>query len=99
MLLTSGTKLGEYEILSPLGAGAMGEVYRARDSRLNRDVAIKVLPGLSAEPDRLIRFEQEARATAPLHHPNTLSIFQMATHVGVHYIVTALLEPNRVAQS
>ena len=64
MVLTSGTKLGQYEILSPLGAGSMGEVYRARDSQLNRDVAVKVLPGLSSEPDRMIRFEQEGRATA-----------------------------------
>ena len=81
MVLTSGTKLGQYEILSPLGAGAMGEVYRARDSRLNRDVAIKVLLGLSAEPDRLFRFEQEARAAAALNHPNILAIFQMGTHL------------------
>jgi len=99
MGLTSGTKLGEYEILSPLGAGAMGEVYRARDSRLNRDVAIKVLPGLSSEPDRLIRFEQEARATATLNHPNILAIFQMGTHLGVPYIVTELLEGKTLAES
>ena len=59
----------------------MGEVYRARDSRLNRDVAIKVLLGLSAEPDRLFRFEQEARAAAALNHPNILAIFQMGTHL------------------
>ena len=99
MGLTSGTKIGQFEILSPLGAGAMGEVYRARDSRLNRDVAIKVLPGLSSEPDRLIRFEQEARATAALNHPNILAIFQMGTHVGVPYIVTELLEGTTLAES
>jgi eukaryotic-like serine/threonine-protein kinase len=99
MGLTSGTKLGQYEILSPLGVGAMGEVYRARDSRLNRDVAIKVLPGLSAEPDRLIRFEQEGRATAALNHPNILAIFQMGTHLGVPYIVTELLEGKTLAES
>src|ERR1700751_4731819 len=99
MGLTSGTKLGQYVILSPLGAGAMGEVYRARDSRLNRDVAIKVLPGLSSEPDRLIRFEQEARATAALNHPNILTIFQMGMHVGVPYIVTELLEGKTLAES
>jgi len=99
MGLTSGTKLGQYEILSPLGAGGMGEVYRARDSRLNRDVAIKVLPGLSSEQDRLIRFEQEARATAALNHPNILAIFQMGTHVGVPYIVTELLEGKTLAES
>jgi serine/threonine protein kinase len=99
MGLTSGTKLGQYEILSPLGAGGMGEVYRARDSRLNRDVAIKVLTGLSSEPDRLIRFEQEARATAALNHPNILAIFQMGTYAGVPYIVTELLEGKTLAES
>ena len=77
----------------------MGEVYRARDSRLNRDVAIKVLPGLSSEPDRLIRFEQEARATAALNHPNILAIFQMGTYAGVPYIVTELLEGKTLAES
>jgi serine/threonine protein kinase/Tol biopolymer transport system component len=99
MGLTSGTKLGQFEILSPLGAGAMGEVYRARDSRLNRDVAIKVLPGFSSEPDRLIRFEQEARATAALNHPNILAIFQIGTHEGVPYIVAELLEGMTLAES
>src|ERR1700741_3210633 len=99
MALTSGTKLGPYEIQSPLGAGGMGEVYRARDTRLGRDVAIKVLPGLFSEPDRLIRFEQEARATAALNHPNILAIFQMGTHVGVPYIVTELLEGKTLAES
>jgi serine/threonine protein kinase len=99
MALTSGTKLGPYEIQAPLGAGGMGEVYRARDTRLGRDVAIKVLPGLSSEPDRLIRFEQEARATAALNHPNILAIFQMGTHVGVPYIVTELLEGKTLAES
>jgi serine/threonine protein kinase len=70
MALTAGTKLGPYEIQSSLGAGGMGEVYRARDTLLERDVAIKVLPeSLSLEPDRLRRFEQEARAVAALNHP------------------------------
>src|SRR5246127_4408939 len=99
MALTSGTKLGPYEIQVPLGAGGMGEVYRARDTRLGRDVAIKVLPGLSSEPDRLIRFEQEARATAALNHPNILIIFEMGTHVGLPYIVTELLEGKTLAES
>src|SRR5215468_9353991 len=99
MVLTSGAKLGQYEILSPLGAGGMGEVYRARDSRLNRDVAIKVLLGLSAERERLIRFEQEGRAAAALNHPNILAIFQMGTHAGVPYIVTELLEGKTLAES
>ena len=78
--LTSGTKLGDYEVKSLLGSGGMGEVYRARDSRLGRDVAIKVLPSfLSADSDRLRRFEQEARAAAALNHPNILAVYQMGT--------------------
>src|SRR5271157_3930063 len=100
MPLTSGTKLGEYEILSPLGAGSMGEVYRARDSRLNRDVAIKVLPELvSFEPDRVLRFEQEARAAAALNHPNILSVYQMGTYLGVPYLVSELLEGKTLAET
>ncbi len=99
MVLTSGTKLNQYEILSPLGAGSMGEVYRARDSRLNRDVAIKVLPQLlSLEPDRLLRFEQEAKATAALNHPNILAVYQMGTYAGVPYLVSELLEGKTLAE-
>ena len=91
--LTSGTKLGDYEVKSLLGSGGMGEVYRARDSRLGRDVAIKVLPPfLSADSDRLRRFEQEARATAALNHPNILVVFQMGTYEGAPYLVSELLE-------
>jgi serine/threonine protein kinase len=91
--LTSGTKLGDYEVKSLLGSGGMGEVYRARDSRLGRDVAIKVLPPfLSADSDRLRRFEQEARATAALNHPNILAVFQMGTYEGAPYLVSELLE-------
>jgi eukaryotic-like serine/threonine-protein kinase len=93
MALTPGTKLGQYEILSHLGAGSMGEVYRARDSRLNRDVAIKVLPALvSSDPQRLLRFEHEARATAALNHPNILVVYQMGTYEGMPYLVSELLE-------
>ena len=78
MALTFGAKLGPYEIQSPLGAGGMGEVYRARDARLNRDVAIKILPAsLSSDPERLVRFAQESRAAAALNHPNILSIFDI----------------------
>ncbi len=78
MALTSGTKLGPYEILSPLGAGGMGEVYRARDTRLGRDVALKILPeSFAREADRLRRFEQEARAVAALNHPNILAVFDI----------------------
>src|SRR3974390_964611 len=93
MGLTAGTILGQYEIRSPLGAGGMGEVYRAHDRRLDRDVAIKVLPEyLTSDPDRLRRFEQEARATAALNHPNILAVYQMATDNGISYLVEELLE-------
>ena len=94
MALAPGTILGQYEIRSPLGAGGMGEVYRARDTRLDRDVAIKVLPeSLTNDPDRLRRFEQEARAAAALNHPNILAVHQMSTHEGgISYLVTELLE-------
>src|SRR5664279_2010103 len=93
MALAPGTILGQYEIRSPLGAGGMGEVYRAQDTRLDREVAIKVLPeSLTADPDRLRRFEQEARAVAALNHPNILAVYQMATHDGVSYMVTELLD-------
>ncbi len=93
MALSSGTKLGPYEIQSLLGAGGMGEVYRAHDSRLNRPVAIKLLPAsYSADPDRLQRFSQEARAAAALSHPNILSIFDIGDKDGAPYIVSELLE-------
>ena len=93
MALTSGTKLGPYEIQSPLGSGGMGEVYRARDARLGRDVAVKVLPAaFSRDPERLRRFEQEARATAALNHPNILGVFDIGTHEESLYVVTELLE-------
>ena len=100
MSLAPGTKLGEYEIIGPLGAGSMGEVYRARDSRLNREVAIKVLPSLdSGEPDRFQRFEIEAKAAASLNHPNILSVYQMGTHEGTPYMVSELLEGKTLAES
>jgi len=93
MTLQVGTRLGPYEILNPLGAGGMGEVYRARDSRLNRDVAIKVLPErLSQDPQSLARFEREAKAVAALSHPNILVLFDVGTHDGLTYAVTELLE-------
>jgi eukaryotic-like serine/threonine-protein kinase len=79
MALAAGVPLGPYEIQSALGAGGMGEVYRARDRRLGRDVAIKVLPQtVAADPSRLRQFEQEARAIAALSHPNVLTIFDVA---------------------
>jgi TolB-like protein len=93
MSLANGTRLGPYEILSPLGAGGMGEVYRARDARLRRDVAIKVLPERFAfDPERLRRLQQEAQAAGALNHPNILTIYDIGTHENVSYIVSELLE-------
>ena len=93
MSLTSGMKLGRYEIRSKLGAGGMGEVYRARDEKLNRDVAIKVLPAaLSEDAERLRRFEQEAQAAGALNHPNILVIYDVGTNEGAPYVVSELLE-------
>ena len=91
--LTPGVKLGDYEVERLLGSGGMGEVYRARDTRLRRDVAIKVLPAvLSRDPERLRRFEQEARAAAALNHPNILAVFQLGTYEAAPYLVSELLE-------
>lgn len=93
MSLGAGAKLGPYEILSAIGAGGMGEVYRGRDPRLGRDVAIKVLPErLSNDPQALARFQLEARAVAALSHPNILAIFDTGSDQGVTYVVTELLE-------
>ena len=93
MSLPPGTRLGPYEIVAALGAGGMGEVYRARDARLGRDVALKVLPGeLAANPDRLRRFAQEARAASAISHPNLLTVFDIGEQDGVRYLVTELLE-------
>ena len=93
MALSAGTRLGPYEILSPLGAGGMGEVYRARDKKLDRDVAVKVLPqSLSADPDALARFEREAKAVAALSHPNILAIHDFGNQNGIAYAVMELLE-------
>ena len=93
MTLQPGTRIGSYEILAPLGAGGMGEVYRARDAKLDRDVAVKVLPAhLTADPDSLARFEREAKAVAALSHPNILSIFDFGSYDGVVYVAMELLE-------
>lgn len=93
MQLAAGSRLSTYEIVAPLGAGGMGEVYRARDPALKRDVAIKVLPeDWSGDAERLHRFEVEAQATAALNHPNILSIFHVGRHEGCPYIVTELLQ-------
>jgi len=100
MALNAGTKLGPYEIQSLIGAGGMGEVYRAQDSRLQRTVAIKVLPAsYSADRDRLQRFAQEARSAAALNHPNILSIFDIGDHQGSPYVVSELLEGETLRDS
>lgn len=92
MALNAGAKLGRYEILSPIGAGGMGEVYRARDSQLGRDVAIKVLPeSLAGDPERLRRFEQEARSVGALNHPNILSVYDIGLNNGTPFMVAELL--------
>src|SRR5262245_58672815 len=93
MPLEPGVRLGAYEIQGPLGAGGMGEVYRAHDPRLARDVAIKILPAaFSADPDHLRRFEHEARSAAALNHPNILAVYDVGTADGAPYIVSELLE-------
>ena len=93
MALVSGSRLGVYEILGPLGAGGMGEVYRASDPRLGREVAIKVLPAaFASDPERLQRFEQEARAAAALNHPNILAVHDIGRCDGAPFIVSELLE-------
>ena len=93
MTLAAGTKLGPYEIVAPLGSGGMGDVYRAKDTRLGREVALKILPGsFAADADRLRRFEQEARAVAALNHPNILAVFDIGQHDGSPFLVSELLE-------
>jgi serine/threonine protein kinase len=92
-MLAAGSRLGPYEVLGPLGAGGMGQVYRGRDTRLNRDVAIKVLPqSLSLDPSALARFEREAQAVAALSHPNILAIHDFVNESGLAYAVTELLD-------
>ena len=93
MTLVAGARLGPYEILAPLGAGGMDEVYRASDTRLEREVAIQVLPEhLANNPEALARFEREAKAVAALSHPNILAIHDFGSEQGVAYAVTELLE-------
>jgi Tol biopolymer transport system component len=100
MSLTSGTRLGPYEIVAPVGAGGMGEVYRARDTRLARDVAIKVLPAaLANDADRLRRFEQEARTIAALNHPNILGIHDIGAHDSAPFLVSEFLEGQTLRET
>ena len=85
-MLTAKTKLGPYEVLGPIGAGGMGEIYRAHDPRLGREVAIKILPpSFCRDAERLRRFEQEARAAGALNHPNILAVYDVGTHDGAPY--------------
>src|SRR5271168_2019044 len=93
MPLTPGAKLGPYEIQSPLGAGGMGEVYRATDTKLGRDVALKVLPGeMAQDPERLARFGREAKALAQLDHPNIITIYAVEECDGIHFLTMQLVE-------
>jgi serine/threonine protein kinase/Tfp pilus assembly protein PilF len=99
MTLLKGTRLGPYEIMEPLGAGGMGEVYRARDTRLERDVAVKVLPEtLSNDTALLARFDREAKLLATLSHPNILTVFDVGADHGVSYVVTELLEGETLTE-
>src|SRR4029078_9018025 len=93
MPLSPGTKVGRYEIRSKIGEGGMGEVYRARDEKLNRDVAIKVLPvTFSDSSERVHRFEQEAQAAGTLNHPNILAVYDVGVHQSAPYVVSELLD-------
>src|SRR5690242_12703038 len=93
MPLVAGRRLGSYEILAPLGSGGMGEVYRARDTRLGRDVALKVLPeALASHADRLARFELEARTVAALNHPNVVTLYAIEESSGVRFLAMELIE-------
>jgi serine/threonine protein kinase len=99
MSLNAGTRLGHFEITAPIGAGGMGEVYRARDTKLDRDVAVKVLPeAFAKDGERLARFEREAKAVAALSHPNILAIHDFGTEEGIVYAVMELLEGETLRQ-
>src|SRR6266571_9163185 len=98
MALAAGTRLGPYEIVSPIGAGGMGEVYRARDTRLERTVAVKVLPQhLSAAPEVRQRFEREAKTISQLSHPHICALYDVGSHEGTEYLVMELLEGETLA--
>src|SRR5882762_3561659 len=99
MPLAANTRLGPYEIVAPLGAGGMGEVYRARDTRLGRDVAIKVLPQhLSAQPEVRARFEREAKTISSLNHPNICALFDVGREGDVDFIVMELVEGGTLTE-
>src|SRR5215475_13410553 len=93
MAVSAGSKLGPYEIVSPLGAGGMGEVWRARDTRLARSVALKVLPdAVASDPSRLHRFEKEARSASALNHPNIVTVYDIGSDGSVSYMAMELVE-------
>src|ERR1017187_5135838 len=99
MTILPGTRLGPYEILAPIGAGGMGEVYRARDTRLDRIVAIKVLPShLADKPELRERFEREARTIASLNHPHICTLFDIGHQDGTNFLVMEYLEGETLAQ-
>ncbi|HEY6222007.1 MAG TPA: serine/threonine-protein kinase, partial [Candidatus Eisenbacteria bacterium] len=99
MPLPAGSRLGPYEVVSPIGAGGMGEVYRAVDTRLGRSVAVKILPeNLSSQPERLRRFEKEARAASSLNHPNIVTIYDIGTFDSLSYIAMELVEGKSVRE-
>ena len=99
MTLSAGTRLGPYEVVAPLGAGGMGEVYRARDPRLGRDVAIKVLPEAFAfDPDRVARFAREAKVLASLSHPHIAALYGMEESSGRHFLIMELVEGVTLAE-
>jgi hypothetical protein len=99
MPLQAGSRLGPYEILAPIGAGGMGEVYSARDTRLGRYVALKVLPSaFSSDPGRVRRFEQEGRTAAALNHPNIVVLYDAGLQDGIYYVATELLEGETLRQ-
>ena len=98
MPVKAGSRLGPYEILSAIGAGGMGEVYRARDARLDRTIAVKVLaPALSGNPEHRQRFEREARTVAALSHPHICPVYDIGAHDGVDYLVMEYLEGETLA--
>jgi serine/threonine-protein kinase len=97
-MLTRGTKIGSYEVVALIGAGGMGEVYRARDTRLNRDVALKVLPeAFAANPERMARFEREAKLLASLNHPNIAAIYGLEVSGAIRALVMELVEGPMLA--
>ena len=98
MALSGGTRIGSYEIREAIGAGGMGEVYRARDTRLDREVAVKILPaGFAANPEFKARFEREAKTISQLSHPNVCSLFDVGNHEGTEFLVMELIEGDTLA--